>query len=268
MTKQVTSTVVEVTPEMAVQFLANNPNNRPINRSMVTFILRQMEDGQWSEHVSPIVFNERGELLDGQTRLSALVRYGKPLLMELKRNVPDSVMPLIDTGRKRQSANWLQMLGFENATTIAGAAKVVLAYDDMRLEDYYKRMSPSNLDIAEVVKRDPHIVEYSRIAKSGRTGHLISPSLLAGMSSIFHRSDPSLAHAFCVGMGCGYDPRRQPNFFRLREVFSKAAGVSRSELTRTSVLAYCIKAWNATKTGCVYQVFRWSPGVERFPSVM
>lgn len=268
MTKQVTSTIETVTPEMAVMFLANNPNNRPINRSAVNFLLRQMEAGQWNEHVSPIVFDRDGNLIDGQTRLTALVRYGQPLRMEIKRNVPDSVRPLIDTGRKRQSANWLQMIGYENATTIAGAAKVVLAYDNLCLEDYFKRMSPSNLDIVETVKRDPQIVDFARLAKSGHSGHLISPSILAGLSSIFHRNDANLANAFCIGMGRGYDPRRQLTFFRLREVFTKAGKVSKSELTRNTVLAYCIKAWNATRTGNVIRVFRWTQGAEQFPSVL
>ena len=79
MSKKVFSAIERVTPEMAVAFLANNPSNRAISTRAVGYLVAQMRDGLWCEHVAPIVFNERGELIDGQTRLSAVVQYGKPV---------------------------------------------------------------------------------------------------------------------------------------------------------------------------------------------
>lgn len=267
MSKKVFSAIERVTPEMAVAFLANNPSNRAISACSVEFLAEQMKAGRWSEHVAPIVFNDRGELIDGQTRLSALVRYGKPLRMEIKRNVPDDVRPLIDTGKKRVAADWLQMLGYENTTTVAGAARIVLSHRRGATENYW-RQRMSTVDIAECVAQNPGIVEYAHKSVCANAGHIITPSQLAGVSYLFSEKDKALADVFCKDMGDGYEPAAYPAFHRLRETLLKARAVSKNELSRAVILAYCVKAWNATRRGQSLRLLRWTPISEAFPTIL
>jgi hypothetical protein len=267
MSKKVFSAIERVTPEMAVAFLANNPSNRAINARAVDALLRQMETGQWCEHVAPIVFNQDGNLIDGQTRLSALVRYGKPIRMEIKRNVPDVVRPLIDSGRKRLASDWLQMLGYENATIMAGAARIVRAHQLDALEQYWS-VPISTTETAAIVSENPSISEYAHLATCAKAGHIITASQLAGMSVLFAEKDNDLANVFCRDVGDGYEPSVYPAFHRLRETLLRARAVSKSHLSRAVVLAYCVKAWNATRRGQTMKQMRWTPGYEPFPSIL
>lgn len=264
---KVFSAIEKVTPEMAVMFLANNPSNRAINARAVDALVRQMETGQWCEHVAPIVFNQDGNLIDGQTRLTALVRYGKPLRMELKRNVPDLIRPLIDSGRKRTASDWLQMLGYENAVLVAGAARIVRAHKTDELERYWG-VPISTAETAAIVAENPTIKEYAHLAVCAKAGHIITGSQLAGMSVLFAEKDKDLARVFCCDMGDGYEPSVYPAFHRLRETLIRARAVSKSELSRAVVLAYCVKAWNATRRGQAMKQMRWTPGYEPFPSIL
>ena len=267
MSKKVFSVIERVTPEMAVAFLANNPSNRAINARAVDALLRQMETGQWCEHVAPIVFNQDGNLIDGQTRLTALVRYGKPLRMELKRNVPDIVRPLIDSGRKRMASDWLQMLGYENATIMAGAARIVRAHETDELDRYWA-IPITTAETAAIVSEIPSIAEFAHLSVCAKAGHIITPSQLAGMSVLFAEKDRDLARVFCCDMGNGYEPSVYPAFHRLRETLLRARAVSKSHLSRAVVLAYCVKAWNATRRGQTIKQMRWTPGYEPFPSIV
>ena len=70
--------VVEtITPIRAQEILeiANN-NNRPLDRTQVTKLKKNILANGWLNDGCPLVFNEDGELLEGQHRLSALVELG------------------------------------------------------------------------------------------------------------------------------------------------------------------------------------------------
>jgi hypothetical protein len=265
---KVFSAIERVTPEMAVSFLANNPSNRSINPRAVGHLAEQMKQGLWCEHVSPIVFNERGALIDGQTRLSALIQYGKPLKMEIKRNVPDVVRPLIDTGRKRRASDWLLMLGIPNSSTVAGAARIFGAHKCGFLHRYWQRGDFETVNIQRIVEAHPSIVEFSRRALHADAAHIIAPSQHAGMSTIFAEKDAALAAVFCDEMGVGFEPSVYPAFHRVRETILKERAVAKSQLSRAVVLAYLIKGWNATRTGRTLRLVRWTPGVEAFPEIL
>jgi len=268
MSKKVFSAIERVTPEMAVAFLANNPSNRAINARAVAHLAEQMRCGVWCEHVSPIVFNERGELIDGQTRLSAVIQYGKPVRMEIKRNVPDVVRPLIDTGRKRKASDWLQMLGIPNATIVAGAARIYGAHKQGFLSSYWQHGNFSTLNIQRIVEEHPSVIEFAQRALHARAAHILAPSQHAGMSCIFAEKDPELAAVFCDEMGEGYEPTVYPAFHRVRETILKDRAVAKSALSRAVVLAYLIKGWNATRTGRALRLVKWTPGLESFPEIL
>lgn len=268
MSKKVFSVIERVTPEMAVAFLANNPNNRPINKPAVQFLVRQMKEGTWSEHVAPIVINCDGELIDGQTRLSAVIQYGKPVRMEIKRNVPDVVRPLIDTGRKRQASDWLQMTGVPNSAIVAGAARIVGCYRKGSIMSYASRtLAP--LDIQRIVEENSGLIEWAKKASGKRSRIVISPSQQAALSFLFSEKDDVLADVFCSNVSNGFDPEKFPSFHRVRETIMQSRVTStRKAFSGIVVLAFWVKAWNATRTRRPLRSIRWSPSTEEFPKIL
>jgi hypothetical protein len=118
-----TWTPEEITPEVAAQWLGDNIKNRPIQNSTVEAFKRDMLAGKWLFAGDPIRFNTKGELMDGQHRLTACVRAGLPFVAMVGRNLPDEIVEVIDTGRPRMPSDVLAMRGVPYAAIVAGAAR-------------------------------------------------------------------------------------------------------------------------------------------------
>ena len=68
-----------VTPQKAQEWLKHNDANRPLNQERINEYLKMMKDGDWKESHQGIAIGKGGKVIDGQHRLHALIRYGKPL---------------------------------------------------------------------------------------------------------------------------------------------------------------------------------------------
>jgi hypothetical protein len=96
--------VLEVTPEMAAEFLATNVNvNRTISQPFVRKLAEVMKAGEWFPTHQPIAFDTLGRLFDGQHRLSAVVVAGIPVMMGIMENCDPKTFMLVDRGQKRTS---------------------------------------------------------------------------------------------------------------------------------------------------------------------
>lgn len=90
-----------VSPEMAQEFLLHNAGNRSISQKTVALYAREMINGTWAESPEGICFNQRGELIDGQHRLLAVIQSKQPQRMLVITGCPDEATPHLDSGRKR-----------------------------------------------------------------------------------------------------------------------------------------------------------------------
>lgn len=73
--------IIEVTPDMAREWLKHNPNNRSINHKLVSAYSQQMFTNNWDITGQAISFDINGNLIDGQHRLSAVIMANKPVRM-------------------------------------------------------------------------------------------------------------------------------------------------------------------------------------------
>lgn len=100
-----------ITPKLAEEYLTHNTHNyRKINLSDVKKMAEDMKDGKWEETPEPISFSPSGVLLNGQHRLSAIVKSGVPVTMVVARDVTGRVF---DNQRKRTDAQYYRSLGIE-----------------------------------------------------------------------------------------------------------------------------------------------------------
>jgi len=109
--------VITVTPDMAREWLAKNmKHNRPVMKNTVHGYARQMRNGTWNLTHQGIAFDENGELIDGQHRLSAIVEANIPVKMNVTYNVhrAQGEVFTIDMGRKRTFANVIAMSGIDD----------------------------------------------------------------------------------------------------------------------------------------------------------
>lgn len=102
--KMITTTLEEITPELAKRYLAYNiKENRHVSPSIVIKYASDMESGNFMINNNAICFNEYGQLIDGQHRLQACVKANVPFKSFVTRNLPAGAYKVIDVGRPRDA---------------------------------------------------------------------------------------------------------------------------------------------------------------------
>lgn len=112
------SVYTEITPSMASKVLTNyncshgvKATNRTLNKKKATAIANDMRSGNFHGEVSTIIFDNDGVLMDGQTRLQAVLNSKQPVSMHVIMGVPRDGMVKIDIGRKRTNADRFRLAG-------------------------------------------------------------------------------------------------------------------------------------------------------------
>jgi hypothetical protein len=126
--QQVTSGVETITPAQAQAYLDNRCPNRQISVARVEEYAARMTQGLWQMNGQTVVFNPEGRLLDGQQRLSAVVKCGLPLTTMVVRGVPDKTFDTMDNGRPRSPSDVIGAYGFHNTVLVASIARASFNY--------------------------------------------------------------------------------------------------------------------------------------------
>ena len=87
------ATVEVISPKEAQAYLDNNAKHRPIKDKKVAEYMAEMQDGRWRLNGKTICFDTTGRLLNGQHRLSAVVRSGISLTTLVVRGLDPALVP-------------------------------------------------------------------------------------------------------------------------------------------------------------------------------
>ena len=146
---------VRVTPEMARQWLDDQVRNRNISENTVNHYVSMMRDGDWlCEDSVPLRFNEDGRLVDGQHRLTAVERHGKPVDFFVAKTTLEVLDALHDT-KARTLADRLVMMG------TSGDAKAIAALGSIlcdRMENGHVRANGTRSGFGSKQRRPVEIV--------------------------------------------------------------------------------------------------------------
>ena len=101
--------IEQIGPKEAAAYLAlNRPGNRKLVKRNITWLITEMENGRFEPmNGDTIRFNTRGELIDGQHRLTAIVQTGQTYQCIVVRGVADEAFPTIDEGITRTVKDYL-----------------------------------------------------------------------------------------------------------------------------------------------------------------
>lgn len=119
-----------ITPEQARTMLSkNSAKNRSIRKSWVNTLAYALETGNWTipGNIDAIVFDDKGELINGQHRLSAIVQAGIPAPLYITFGVESDAYKYMDNGAKRVLADAITS---ENAKRVASIATVTNAIEN------------------------------------------------------------------------------------------------------------------------------------------
>lgn len=158
---QVSSKFEWMTPEWASEILEyQNPNNRPVRQRSVERIAFDIMAGKWKVTHQGIAFGSNGQLLDGQHRLSAIVKAKKAVTILVTYGVSDNSMLVIDSGIARTAADGLRLkYGTRSASAAAAAIKHYFLYYRYKSVVWSNVVKPSNSELDDFYEQKRDIVD-------------------------------------------------------------------------------------------------------------
>lgn len=100
-----------IAPDIAKVMLSKTKINRRIIQGHVIKLAREMSAGNWRLTHEGIAFNARGDLIDGQHRLAAIVKSNVSVRCLVFRGVSNDTMLAVDCGKSRTVYDVLRICG-------------------------------------------------------------------------------------------------------------------------------------------------------------
>ena len=121
---KITRKYVTVTPQKAAEWLKSSPGNRPIKSGKVALFAQYMAAGEWNKDAQPIYFDEDGRLLDGHTRLNAVIASDTTVEMEVKCNFPRAEWNKLNIGSIWTAGDFATANGIISGNSSMAAVKI------------------------------------------------------------------------------------------------------------------------------------------------
>jgi len=250
--------VETITPAEAAAYLdlLIRPN-RLLNPYIVQSYARDMTSGHWYLTGDPIRFDTEGRLIDGQHRLKAAVLANVPFESYVIRDLPTSVITVLDSGRKRTAGDLLAFRGHPNGHLLSATCKWMLTMKAMAQTNGKSIMprtvmKPSYAEIVDIVEQHPELAHSCQVVM-GAMG--IRPSVLAAIhyvgKNLLKKQEDGvfLADAFVkvFTKGIGYWEDNDPAI-RLRDANIRDKLKGKSVSDRIAIIT-SVYAWNHFSEG-------------------
>lgn len=160
--------IVDVTPDLAREWLGRNTRNRRLKLRVIANYTRDMQAGHWRLTGEAIKFGggADGPLLDGQNRLHAVIRSDTTTRMLVIWGLPDGAQDVMDGGARRTNADQLTLHDVPNASAVASIAAAWTGWQASTWPNAGSMIGPPQLTHAEtlqLVDDHPEIIDAARI---------------------------------------------------------------------------------------------------------
>lgn len=256
-----------ITPKKSADWLKKNTNNRPLCNEIVQQYARAMKRGEWQLNGETIKFDEKGNLTDGQHRLSSVIVADVSIKCYVVRGVQPIAFDTIDQGRRRTVGQMLARTGESHYNCLACALRFLNAY--MR-GNSWSVSSSNSLDFTPAIAR--HLLEKNRgisdsvefILAHSRE-HKMSRGYLAALHYLCAKKDPDLAENFFTKLATRENiTKKDPVYVLGRRLDDNVE--DQKKFRQCVLAAFVIKAWNATREKAEMKFLRIGDD-ENFPKV-
>lgn len=264
--------LVEVTPELAREWLGYNTHNRNVRMRVVLAYAADMADGNWHWNGESIKFAADGTLLDGQHRLSAIVESGCTVPMLVVRGLKNDAQETVDGGAKRKFSDVLKLRGESVPLVLASIARRVTLWDGgNRWVDGVGRYAPTNAQMIQTIDKYPWLRDIAQpsaniSARCGLPGSIIG--FCWWLFSMLDDEQVSKDVEFFFARLADFQGLVKGDpVYELRKAVENSKNV-RGQRSERFLTAITIKAWNAYRDGAKVGVLTFRPGgekPERFP---
>lgn len=250
--------VFDVTPELAEHWLkqCNTINFRSISKERVNRYADEMSRDCWDENGVPIIFNAEQQLLDGQHRLSAVVKSGKTIKMLVVTGV-QSGCKTIDRGMGRTIGQWCKSEGITNGNAVASITRMVGLHDKNRWSSVNYKDGWGDSEVFEYIEENSEsLSECARMASTAKS--IIAKSILGTILHVgCNRGNPydyEEAVWFVEKLKTGESLRGTDPVFHLRNRLVSAT--HKSSCSALMKRALTTLAWNKTIQGETTKVLK------------
>jgi len=203
------SIYTEITPQSASHILKNfnggkgaDATNRNQSKNSAIKIANDIKEGNFHGYISTIVFDDEGILMDGQTRLQAVLTSKESCEMHVLMGVPRDGMVKIDIGRRRTNADRFRLSGVFGHVSNTQASKIEMISrmsvaagrpDGTRRGKPFGKVKHliSDQDIIEESERLSVPIEYMTITNPSQKKELRWFPLLVGIAQWWVECDSS-----------------------------------------------------------------------------
>lgn len=201
-----------ITPERAKQLLERNDINRRLRPVSVEAYARDIENGRWGKNQDPIAISKSGRLLNGQHRLSAIIKANKAVEMLVSYDVDDKC--IFDTAIQRTAGDEIA-IGGKVETEFSKSEYVAIARF-MVGEALNKRKGGKKVTNAEIENYIYENICYFRKLKIATTGNKkmyfnTVPVRTAMYSAVKAGIDPNILHDFWKVLVYGFQSSETDN---------------------------------------------------------
>lgn len=237
---------VKITPELAAHYLTFNRNNWDIIQARIDGYADEMHRGEWAENGESIKFSKNARLIDGQHRLSAIIKSGVSLHMLVVFGCEEEAQVKIDIGRTKTARGVLTVQGLGNweARTLGTAIHTLINHEkglpissnvkglNREVEAFYLENQTALLATVKLAKDLPRKITPITHAKA------------MVLHFLFAKIDVATADSFIEKLFTGDSLARTNPIYQLRERILEAQRAGGTPLTTRQQLHACIKSWN------------------------
>lgn len=241
----ITANIETITPAIARGMLSMNKNNyRSLSKYKVSLYAYEMQNNAWETNGEPIVFDEDGNLKNGQHRLTAIVESDVTLPMLVVRGVAKDVN-IFDIGYARTQSQMARSEGLPSNTCLLGAVNMLFQSKNTAAS---KKISLQYVaDHKELLKKALEIVRLCNIHNRGPAKRspvllavymfmrfeILSESELAIFFKVFNAMNPSVVEE-------AYKVEMSPIFVANKQIVSVGSSSPYSFFTRSMIIGEII----------------------------
>jgi hypothetical protein len=245
------SRVVEFSPKLAEHVLEKlYGKNRKKKPAKIKEYVNSLLSGAWGLTGDTIKFGSDGMLKEGQNRLSACVRAGKPLVTHVVFGIDPGLFARMDIGKNRSGADVFTIRGVNYANHVSNAVRWLLILTSKDPADRGAQFT--NEELLEAYGERFHADRLENSIRAALTvrktcHHPVGP--LAALHYLFAQKDQRKADAFFDEWATGRAKRaRAPSRYLQRRLVEIAAA-SNNRVHENVRNALIIKAWNKYLAG-------------------
>lgn len=256
---------VKITPHQAEEWIKTVPHyQRKIDERQVKKLEIAIRRGEWRENGATIVFNRKGELIDGQHRCMAIIRAGIAVYSLVVTNVSEGeeTFNTIGDEKARRLTDFIHTKNVNNVASVVRYAWAVQNRDWPALQ-----ITAPIPDMLKIAKEHGEYIEglINPVSTAGRIcGQLSLCAFLVFYHTKIHPIDnPERISEFFARVGDGVGLAHNDPAYQLRKRFLELRGTE--SIPHRVGRALVIKAFNYYIDGVKIEKLAFSPDREPFP---